>query len=191
MRNTGKEESATTQETSNRILGPIIMDEGNMFVYELSRDVPIEAQKAFNNGRFSGTDINPMWRIKKLTEIFGPCGLGWYYEIKDRWLDAGPDGIITANMTIDLYINYNGTWSKPIPGVGGNLFVSKSATKGLQTSDECYKMALTDALSVASKALGIGANIYFSADRTKYSQNKESNPKGSNENDNVDWWKIN
>ena len=30
-------------------------------------------------------------------------------------------------------------------------------------------MALTDALSVSAKALGIGADIYFSTDRTKYS----------------------
>ena len=29
------------------------------------------------------TDINPMWRIKKLTELFGPCGEGWWYEIVD------------------------------------------------------------------------------------------------------------
>ena len=37
----------------------------NMRFYEASRKVPKEAQKQFNNGSFSGTDINPMWRIKK------------------------------------------------------------------------------------------------------------------------------
>ena len=49
----------------------------NMRFYGKVQDTPPEAQKAFNNGRFSGTDINPMWRIKKLTEIFGPAGFGW------------------------------------------------------------------------------------------------------------------
>ena len=39
----------------------------NMEIYERVRSVPKEAQKQFNNGKFSGTDINPMWRIKKLT----------------------------------------------------------------------------------------------------------------------------
>ena len=41
-----------------------------MSIYEQGRSVPPEAQKPFSNGTFSGTDINPMWRIKKLTEIF-------------------------------------------------------------------------------------------------------------------------
>jgi len=35
-------------------------------------------------------------------------------------------------------------------------------------SDECFKMALTDAISVAAKALGIGADVYFEKDKTKY-----------------------
>ena len=39
---------------------------------------------------------------------------------------------------------------------------------GMNCSDECYKMALTDALSVAAKALGVGADIYWQADATKY-----------------------
>lgn len=165
-------------------------EELKMLFYEASRNVPIEAQKAFNNGRFSGTDINPMWRIKKLTELFGPCGFGWYYTIDKQWLDEGSDGVKTANVIIHLYVNYNGIWSMPIAGIGGNTFISKTA-KGLQTSDECYKMALTDAISVASKALGIGADIYFAADRTKYSQTQTESTKNTNENDNIDWWKTN
>ena len=52
----------------------------NLTYYNYARQVPKEALKAFNNGRFSGTDINPMWRIKMLTEMFGPCGVGWYIQ---------------------------------------------------------------------------------------------------------------
>ena len=36
-------------------------------------------------------------------------------------------------------------------------------SKGAYVSDECYKMALTDALSVAMKALGVAADVYFEA----------------------------
>jgi len=39
----------------------------------------------------------------------------------------------------------------------------------LYTNDECYKMAVTDALSVAFKALGFGAEIYAGRwDGSKY-----------------------
>lgn len=139
----------------------------NMEIYEKSREVPIEAQKQFSNGSFSGTDINPMWRIKKLTELFGPCGIGWYYDIVSERPEVY-GGTVMAIVDINLYIKVDGEWSKPIYGTGGNTLV-KETTKGLKPSDEGYKMALTDALSVACKALGIGADIYFSKDRTKYS----------------------
>ena len=145
----------------------------NLAIYQAVRAVPTEAQKAFNNGRFSGTDINPMWRIKVLTEQFGPCGIGWYYTIDKLWLDNGAEGNITANAQISLYVKVDGEWSMPIQGLGGNTFVTKTATR-TTTSDEGYKMALTDAISVSAKALGIGADIYFATDRTKYSQTESA-----------------
>ena len=146
----------------------------NLDLYNKVREVPKEAQKSFNNGRFSGTDINPMWRIKKLTEEFGVCGFGWYYEITDKWLEKGQDDIVAAFVNINLFIKIGEEWSKPIQGTGGNTFVSKNKN-GYQVSDECYKMALTDAISVAAKALGVGADIYFSNDRTKYDTPKDDN----------------
>ena len=39
---------------------------------------------------------------------------------------------------------------------------------GLRMSDEAFKMAYTDALSVCCKMLGFAADIYFEKDRTKY-----------------------
>ena len=49
-----------------------------------------------------------------------------------------------------------------LQGTGGSSEVSMES-KGAYVSDECYKMALTDALSVAMKALGVAADVYFEA----------------------------
>lgn len=38
----------------------------------------------------------------------------------------------------------------------------------IYVTGNCYKMGLTDALSVACKALGVGADVYWSAGHTKY-----------------------
>lgn len=140
----------------------------NLELYNAVREVPKEAQKAIGAGRLKGmTDINPMWRIKVLTEQFGICGLGWYTEIIKTWLETGANGEITANVEIRLYIKKGNDWSRPIQGIGGSKFVAKE-TNGLYTDDECYKKAYTDAVSVACKALGIGADVYFAKDSTKY-----------------------
>lgn len=140
----------------------------NLKIYESMRKVPKNAKKGIEGGRLKGmTNINPVWRIKAMTEQFGPCGFGWKYEIKDKRLERGANDEIAAFLDIDLYIKLDGEWSAPIPGTGGAAFVSKEKG-GLYTSDECYKMALTDALSVACKALGAAADVYWDADATKY-----------------------
>jgi hypothetical protein len=139
-----------------------------MKIYNLCREVPKEAQKEIKGGRLNGmTDINPMWRIKKITEIFGPAGEGWYIEIIDKKLEIGIEKIISCFVTIHFFYKIGDAWSKPLVGFGGSSFVA-SETKGLYQSDECYKMALTDAISTAVKLLGVGADIYFAKDRTKY-----------------------
>lgn len=137
-------------------------------IYKLGKEVPDTAKKAITEGNLKGfTDINPMWRIKKLTEIFGPCGFGWYTEITNKWIEQGTGGGIAAFVELNLYVRYNDEWSKPIQGIGGSMLVNVFS-KGLKNNDEAFKMAYTDAISVACKALGIGADVYYAKDRTKY-----------------------
>lgn len=146
----------------------------NLYIYNTVKSVPDNAKKNIHAGRLKGmTDINPMWRIKMLTEQFGPCGIGWYTEIEDHWTQNGADGVVTAHMNIRLYIKVDGEWSKPIAGTGGSTLVAKES-KGLYTSDECFKMAYTDALSVCCKALGFGADVYWDKDKTKYDPPSEA-----------------
>lgn len=153
---------------------------GNLDLYEKVRSVPDSAKKTIKGGRISGmTDINPVWRIKVLTEQFGPCGIGWYYIPTRQWLETAGNEI-AAFVNIELYIKVDGEWSKPIAGNGGSMFASKEKS-GIYVSDECYKMATTDAISVACKQLGIGADVYWDSDRTKY--NKQNNPDLINESD--------
>lgn len=146
----------------------------NLRFYNASRQAPAEALKAFNNGKFSGTDINPMWRIKKLTEMFGPAGIGWYTEsLSERCEEHGDMTIAIVN--INLYVKVDDVWSKPIFGTGGNVIRRTTKGGGESVSDEGYKMAYTDALSVACKALGIGANVYWDKDKTKYTTEEQEN----------------
>lgn len=148
----------------------------NLDIYNAVRTVPKEAIKPIQAGRLKGmSDINPMWRIKVMTEQFGVCGIGWKPKIIRQWLESGANGEIGAFVEIELCIKQNGEWSDGIPGVGGSKFVSKEAN-GLYTDDECFKKAYTDALSVACKALGVAADVYFEKDSTKYDERQNAAP---------------
>lgn len=154
----------------------------NMEIYEKVREVPEDAKKTIGGGKLKGfTDINPMWRIKTLTQLFGPCGFGWYFNIVEHWIDEGADEI-TANVIIELFVKYEDKWSKPIAGIGGAKLVA-SEKNGKATSDECFKMATTDAISVACKSLGIGANVYWDKDATKYTKEEAEEKKEEKKDD--------
>lgn len=154
----------------------------NMEIYNKFKTVPENAKKPIKGGRLKGmTDIKPMWRIQMLTEVFGMCGIGWKAPIKNKEIIEGANGEKIAIVDIDLYVKVDGKWSEPIEGTGGSSFVAKE-TNGLYTSDECYKMAYTDALSVACKSLGMGADVYWGD--SKY-QNQEQNDKNNSTTDKI------
>ena len=145
-----------------------------MEIWQALEKTADEAKKPIEAGRLKGfTDINPCWRMKRMTEVFGPCGIGWKFDIVNTYTIPGADGEVAAFVDILLYYKQDGEWSEGIPGLGGSMLVAKES-RGMHTSDECFKMALSDAIGTACKALGMSADIYFSKDRSKYTANQDT-----------------
>lgn len=145
-------------------------EEKNLELWNKYKQPPKWALRKIMSGRLSGkTDINPIFRYQALTEKFGPCGVGWKYTIDDKWTDPGPDNQVFVNVEISLFLKFSSEWSAPIKAIGGSMLVKKEK-RGPYANDEGYKMALTDALSVACKMVGIAADIYAGLfDGSKYS----------------------
>ncbi len=146
-------------------------NEDNLAIYRQVENVPAEAIKPIGAGRLKGmSDINPMWRIKIMTQTFGPVGVGWKYTIDKQWTEQYGDEV-KCYCNVSVYVKTTeGVWSDAIPGTGGSSAVAIERN-GAYVNDESYKMALTDALSVAMKSLGVGASVYFGKDAdygTKY-----------------------
>lgn len=146
----------------------------NLNYWNAMRSVPAEALKTIEAGNLKGkSDINPVWRLKTLTEQFGMCGIGWKIANCKYWLetaDVVDNGVVKREVcafcSLDLHIKVDGQWSDAIPGIGGSKLAGTGY--GKQANDECYKMAQTDAISVAAKMLGVAADVYFEKDKSKY-----------------------
>jgi len=142
----------------------------NLRVWDKVAQPPSSVLKPILGGRLTGmTDISPQWRYRAATELWGPCGEGWKYEIAELWKEEGPDGQILVFAKVYLwYRKEDDEWSEAVPGIGGSTLVAKEKA-GLYASDEAFKMAVTDALSVAFKMLGFGAAVYMDQwDGSKY-----------------------
>lgn len=146
----------------------------NLNYWNAMRSVPEQALKKIEAGNLKGkSDINPVWRLKTLTEQFGLCGVGWKIANCKYWLetaDVVDNGVVKREVcafcSLDLHIKVDGQWSDAIPGIGGSKLAGTGY--GKQANDECYKMAQTDAISVAAKMLGVAADVYFEKDKSKY-----------------------
>lgn len=142
----------------------------NLGYYEKLSKVPAEAKKPIEAGRLKGmTSISPMWRIKAITEIFGPCGIGWKIEFKEAELiDIELTGEKLVKVECSLYIREKDAWSEPIFGVGTSKLLAKERN-GMYLDEESYKKARTDAFGYAAKYIGVGGDVYLKED----TENKE------------------
>jgi len=121
---------------------------------------PPTALKKIKAGRLKGmSDISPQWRYEIMTEVFGPCGVGWKFTIDNTWTERGSDEQVVAFAQVFVQYKIDDKWSEPVFGVGGSTLVAKERA-GLYTSDECFKMAVTDAIGTALKMIGVAADVY-------------------------------
>jgi hypothetical protein len=168
----------------------------NLKIWDLLKSVPAAAKKKIFAGRLKGmTDIKPQWRLQMMTEQFGAIGVGWYYDIINRWTEEYANEV-SCYVSVKLFIKDEGEWSKPICGIGGSMLIAQENVKDYEKSvskekygseyfkphhsDECYKMALTDALSVAMKQLGVAADVYMGLSDSKYDKPAEDQPVSNN-----------
>ena len=129
---------------------------GRMREWNLLATVPQRSLKVIGYGALKGkSDINPQWRYKAMTEVYGPCGKGWSHRLVSSNVVAGANGESLVFLEVAVRIGDG----KEFTGMGGDKVVVKDK-HGLRSNDEAFKMAYTDALGTALKYAGVASEIY-------------------------------
>lgn len=138
----------------------------NTALWNELRTTPQEYTKQFQRaGGFSGKSIDPVYRIRRLTERFGPCGMGWGFVQEDQWSDGGT-GVYCVYIRGYLWYRLNGKRYKTCSHTGG--------TDASRTPDEAYKMAETDALGKCCVDIGLAVDVYMGEhDGDKYQERQD------------------
>jgi len=137
----------------------------NMEVWRaFERTDPAQTKEFNRSGGFKGTAVKPVYCDQRMTEMFGPCGIGWGINKPDFTL-VNTDNEILVYCTVSIWVRER---DNLIHGVGGDKVVSQTKS-GPRSSDEAYKMAFTDAIGNAYKHLGMSADIHMGRfDDSKY-----------------------
>jgi hypothetical protein len=140
----------------------------------LSKTDPNHTKPFKRSGGFGGTAIKPIWTELRMTEHFGPCGVGWgMYQPEFKLVPIEGNNEVLVFCTVGLWYVEDGKDLSPtelpcVYGVGGDKVVARGRD-GLRTSDEAFKSAYTDALSNAMKHLGVAADVHMGRfDDSKY-----------------------
>lgn len=116
------------------------------------------ATKSFKRGGgFSGTAVKPIWILKRLTEQFGPAGVGWGVNEPTFQVVTGGDSDVLVFCSVSAW---HGDRANVLWGVGGDKVAGKNKN-GAFTDDEAFKKAFTDAVGNAFKTIGVAADIHL------------------------------
>lgn len=126
----------------------------------LAKTDPAHTKKFVRGGGFRGTSVKPIYTDQKMTQQFGPCGIGWGITEPTYQTVPTPEGEVAVFCWLSVWYVSDGKKSEPIPGVGGD-FVIKKTSKGLTPDDEAFKKASTDAIGNAMKHIGMSADIHM------------------------------
>lgn len=113
------------------------------------------------------TSINGHYFMMRATEVFGPCGVGWGYEILEERLDKGvevnhetsPYTPVTHTLKLRLWYKWNDERGEVVH-FGHTPYIMKTK-RGPYQDDEAPKKSLTDALKKCLSMIGIGADVHL------------------------------
>lgn len=139
--------------------------------------------KPITGKSYKGNSPHPTWLVKRLTEVFGPVGHGFGWEvIFEQYVEGQPHRIMVSADTAqivrelmhELRILF---WTRdPETGERGN-WESYGSTKALYLSkqgqwihdEDAAKKSLTDAVTKAASQTGSAADIFLGRwDDNKY-----------------------
>lgn len=136
----------------------------------LSKTAPEATKTSTQQGR-QQTSIDGYWMIQRATETFGPCGIGWGYEIvEERWDEGAPipvkqeDGSIlqlggkTHTIKLKLWYTLDGKRGEVVQ-FGHTPAVYRSKY-GASDDSEAPKKSLMDAIKKCLSMLGMSADVF-------------------------------
>lgn len=125
--------------------------------------------KQFQRGGFRGTATRPIWNEMRLTEHFGPCGLGWGFRKPGFTLTPTVDGQHLVICLLECWYADGDGNPASLWGIGGDTILKMNRDGKVSSDDESYKKAFTDALGNAFKHIGVNADIHMGMfDDSKY-----------------------
>lgn len=135
----------------------------NLQIWNRFTDIDPKFTKPITGKPYKGTSPNPHYVIKCLTEMFGPVGQGFGWEVVAEGFQPMGDELLHW-----CRIRFWHGDGKGFDAYGQTKAVMKTRN-GIMTDEDAPKKSLTDAITKAAAQIGVASNIFLGRwDDNKY-----------------------
>lgn len=128
---------------------------------------PPSKTKAITGKPYRGTSPQPYYLIRRATEVFGPCGIGWGFNIIEERIEDGSQNVRIHIARVRVWYEWAGKRGE-VEHVGQTVFCGVNK-HGPFTDEDAPKKSVTDALVKAMSLIGFAGDIFSGRyDDSKY-----------------------
>lgn len=132
----------------------------NLEFWDKVRTIPAKHIKAYKGkGGFTGDSYDAMYLIETMTNMFGPIGQTWGYEIQDHFTVKGKDDKGQEFATINVIVKVWCPVGFSYGSAANELYFTNK--HGFTSDEEAFKKATTDAYKKGFSYLGFGADLWL------------------------------
>jgi hypothetical protein len=127
----------------------------NLDLWERFADIDPKFTKPITGKPYKGTSPNPQYIIRCLTEMFGPVGVGFGWEVTSEGFTPLGDEVLHW-----CRIRFWHGEGKGFDAYGQTKALMKTKS-GFMSDEDAPKKSLTDAIVKAASQIGVGSNIFL------------------------------
>lgn len=140
----------------------------NMALWERVCVTDPKAVKPITGKQYSGNSPKPYWIVQRLTQEFGPCGLGWGYSILNERMERLTETDVLHVAAVRFWYVLDGKRGE-VEQIGQTKAVYKTSKGALLVDEDAPKKSVTDALVKCASYIGVAGDIFSGRwDDSKY-----------------------
>lgn len=127
-----------------------------------------KAVKPITGKQYNGNSPKPYWIVERLTDEFGPCGIGWGFNIVSERIERFSDTDSLHIAVVRLWYELGGKRGE-LEQIGQTKASYMTAAGKFMVDEDAPKKSVTDALVKCASYLGFAGDIFSGRwDDSKY-----------------------
>jgi len=118
-----------------------------------------KAVKPITGKQYSGNSPKPYWIVERLTDEFGPCGIGWGFDIVSERMEHLPEENVLHIAVVRFWYEMGGKRGA-LEQIGQTKAAYRTSKGTMLVDEDAPKKSVTDALVKCASYLGFAGDIF-------------------------------